>query len=351
MFDKNIVAATANRLLDSISALAILRHPETFAMTLKDVCDEAALVNGERVLNMKQIWCLEKHPDEIRKHPLGLEKTAIYRVFYTSSGIAIQCQEFELSLRVADFEKKSLDYLIRKAEEFLRDTRRRVERLYQADDAATLAEWNLDCAAVDSLAQQVLLYRAARSDRETQAARLYADSLNFGRDVRKGLHDAISACPNAEAADLILAGRSLLNAFFAVFMLDKYNGDQTTLPRSLDFARSAANHQMLLTGFKAAIWTNDPRLALYLGELAGLAYTGRKPRGAINVRSTQPSPDLMVTAARLVYLAKKLDRNEQTAIRDWRPGWLTGRWLSQLEPAINLVELDERLAATVTEGV
>jgi hypothetical protein len=340
MFDET-VAATANKLLDSVSALAVLRHPETFAMTQREVHDEAALVNGERLFSIAKLSRFESDP-EGTPTPLGLEKTAIARLYYTSSHIGVACQQLELSLRVADFAKKPLEHPIRAAEEFLRDARKWIVSLYQtkALDGATLAEWNLDCASLDSLAQQMRLYRA-RFAEEEQKARLYAESLQFGREVRKRLHNAILSCPNAEAADLILAGRSSLNAFFATFMLDCLSGNHTRLPLSYDFARSAANRQMLLTGFKAAIWTSDPRIVLYLGELASLASLGGRPRGAINVRMAQPSHDMLVTAARLVFLAKKLDRNELTPVRTWRPKWLTGEWLSQLEPAVKLVELDE----------
>jgi len=339
------VAETANKLLDSVSALAVLRHPETFAMTQEEVRDEAALVNGERLFSTTKLSRFENDP-EGNPTPPGLEKTAIARLYYTSSRIGVACQELELSLRVADFEKKPLEHLIRAAEEFLRDARKWIVNLYKTEavDAATLAEWNLDCASLDSLAQQMRLYRARFVD-NAQKARLYTESLKFGREVRKRLHDAILACPNAEAADVILAGRSLLNAFFATYMLDGIGGNQDTLPLSHDFARSAANRQMLLTGFKAAIWTNDPRIALYLGELASLASPARKPRGANNVRIAQPSHNMIVTAARLVFLAKKLDRNELTPARAWRPKWLSGEWLSHLEPAVELVELDEQTSS------
>jgi hypothetical protein len=220
------VAATANKLLDSVSALAVLRHPETFAMTQEEVRDEAALVNGERLFSTTKLSRFENDPERTPTPP-GLEKTAIARLYYTSSRIGVACQELELSLRVADFEKKPLEHLIRAAEEFLRDARKWIVNLYQnkAVDAATLAEWNLDCASLDSLAQQMRLYRARFAD-NAQKARLYTESLKFGRDVRKRLHDAISSCPNAEAADVILAGRSLLNAFFATFMLDVLDGRQ-----------------------------------------------------------------------------------------------------------------------------
>ncbi|EAQ36284.1 hypothetical protein NB311A_20141 [Nitrobacter sp. Nb-311A] len=311
-------------------------------MTQEEVRDEAALVNGERLFSTAKISRFEKDPEGTPTPP-GLEKTAIARLYYTSSRIGVACQELELSLRIADFEKRPLEHLIRAAEEFLRDARKWIINLYEtkAVDAATLAEWNLDCASLDSLAQQMRLYRA-RFAEEAQKARLYSESLKFGREVQRRLHDAIVACPNAEAADVILAGRSLLNAFFATFMLDGLNGNQLTLPLSHDFARNSANPHILLTGFKAASWTNDPRIALYLGELTSLVDTGGKPRGALDVRIARPSHNMMLTAARLVFLAKKIDRNELTPVRNWRPKWLTGELLSQLEPALELVESDEK---------
>lgn len=343
------VAATANRLLDSVSALAVLRHPETFAMTQEEVRDEAALANGERLFSTAKLSRFESDPEGAVTPP-GLEKTAIARLYYTSSRIAVACQELELSLRLADFEGKPLEHFMRAAEEFLRDARKWLA-IYKAQviDTATLAEWNLDCASLDSLSQQMRLYRA-RFAEPSQKARLYAESLNLGREVLARLQEAISACPNAEAADVTLAGRSLLNSFFAAYMLDQLNGHQSTLPLSRDFARRAATRQMLLTGFKAAIWTNDPRIALYLGELASLATTSAAVRGIVNVRTAQPSNDMIQTAARLVFLAKKLDRSEMTPVRAWRPRWLTGKWLSQLDTAVELVEQDEKRIVLKTEG-
>jgi hypothetical protein len=76
------VAANANRLLDSVSALAVLRHPETFAMTQQEVCDETALVNGQRLFATPTLSRFENDPEGTRT-PAGLEKTAIARLYYT----------------------------------------------------------------------------------------------------------------------------------------------------------------------------------------------------------------------------------------------------------------------------
>jgi hypothetical protein len=53
------------------------------------------------------------------------------------------------------------------------------------------------------------------------------------------------------------------------------------------------------------------------------------------------------TAARLLFMSKKLDGHEKTPIRAWWPDWLDER-IPELEDAILLIEEAERHQFTVT---
>ena len=339
----NDAVRKANAVQDDVAALNVLRHPDTFNMTQQEVCIEAELVNGVRAFSVAKISRFETDPHSTRA-VIGLQETAIARLFYTPARVARHCQEWELKLRKADFDDKPLKSLLRGAEEFARDTRGWIAARDKVpfDGYADHGERNLDRAALDSLCQQINLYRA-RSGDVGQKKRFYAQSLHCGANVLVHLRDAVAEFPNAERGDLILANRSSLNSFFGEFRLDELNDEQTTLPRTRQFARTVATRQILLTGFKVAVWTNDPRIALYLGEAACLAHPGdATTKRSAKVRIELPASTPIETAARLVYLSKKLDRHEATPVREWSPNWLSGGWVAELEPAIALIEEDER---------
>jgi hypothetical protein len=57
-----------------------------------------------------------------------------------------------------------------------------------------------------------------------------------------------------------------------------------------------------------------------------------------------------VTSARLLVMSKRLDRQEQTPIRAWKPRWLEAQ-IPHLEEALRLVEQAERLPSQSTRRI
>jgi hypothetical protein len=195
------------------------------------------------------------------------------------------------------------------------------------------------------LRQQIRLYREGLLDREMRSdrKRLMADALQFARRVLV-VSDKLIA--DGDMSGQIISSRAAVNGFFSNYVLDVLEGDGERLPRSQEFARQYGTAPMFLAAFRCAAATRDPRVAHHFAEVAILLpHDTQKRRGVVQLNAEHPSIDPVVTSARLLVMSKRLDRQEQTPVRMWKPRWLEAR-IPQLEEALLLVEDAERLPFT-----
>lgn len=270
----------------------------------------------------------------------GLRETEIAWTFFTSSHIAEDAQLAELMLRVAKFADKEMLPFIISAENTFKDLRDRLTNLAPVRDPVSAAEHRLDQIAVESLSQQIKLYRAALAKNDKDREGLMVQARDAGLRAL-----ALDAHEVAEQAHRILLARAAINTLYPNYALDKMHGDDK-LSRARQFANHYGTWSMFVAAIDCAIATRDPRLAHYFAELAILLQ--HRPyvfSRATNIRIERPATHAVETSARLLYMSKKLDGHEATPVNAWQPRWLEGR-IPELDESQALVEQWEALGLT-----
>jgi len=333
--------AESNEQLDQEASLGVMRNN---GMTLEDVADEVKSSCGQR----PAVATLSRLENGKRVRPVfGLRETEVGWTFYTRSGIARDEQLVELDLRVTKWSGKDIQAALVRAENTVRDLARRLKflQLVPVRDSLDEAERRLDRAALDSLRQQIRLYREGLLDRERSGdrKRLMGEALQFATRVLAVRNRLIG---DGEISGQIVSSRVAVNGFFSNYVLDVLDGEGERLPRSREFARRHGSASMFLAAFRCAAVTRDPRLAHHFAEFAVLLpHDPQNCGGAVQLKAERPSIDPVVTAARFLVMSKRLDRQEQTPIRLWKPRWLEAR-IPHLEEALLLVEEAEQLPFT-----
>jgi hypothetical protein len=331
---KSMSPGSINEQLDQKASLGLLRA----TMTLEDVADEVKSSFGHR----PAVATLSRLENGKRVRPVfGLRETEIRWTFHSASGIARDAQLAELDLRIVKWKGEGLEAALVRAERMVGELAGRMKSLRPARDTLERAEGRLDGAALDSLRQQIRLYREGLLDKEKTGdrARLMREALQFAGRVRL-VADELFA--DAEPSGQIVCSRVGVNGFFSNYVLDVIDGETERLPRSREFARRWGTTQMLTAAFRCAGVTHDPRLAHHFAELAVLLPPASKaPAGTLDLNAERPSVDPVVTAARLLVMSKRLDRQERTPMKAWKPRWLEAR-IPQLEEALLMAEQAER---------
>jgi hypothetical protein len=324
-----------NDQLDQEASLRLLRA----AMTLEDVAEEVKSASGQR----PAIATLSRLENGKRVRPVfGLRETEIGWTFYTTSGIARDAQLTELDLRVIKWNGGDIESAIIRAENTVINLARRLELLQRSPvhDSIEEGERRFDRAALDSLRQQIRLYRwgLLGGDKTDERKRLMTDALQFAKRVL-----AADKLLSGEMSGQIISSRAAVNGFFSTYVLDVVERSGEDLPQSHEWARRYGTAPMFLAAFRCAAATRDPRLAHHFAELAVLLpHDAQKRHDATQLKAEHPSVDPVVTSACLLVMSKRLDRQEQTPIRAWKPRWREAQ-IPHLEEALRLVEQAERL--------
>jgi len=324
-------------------ALSILTY--VHEKTPEEVVDDVEAETGTKP-SLTTLWRMLKG---VRTRPVfGLEEIEVRETFYTSSGIAVLALLEELSLRTTDrntgSDPRALRPKLIRALKVLRELKRRLrrDRSVPVKDEADRSERRVDEAAIASLGQQICLYRVRFADSDHKKRRWARASLSCCNRGLNSIGEAGVLGSSAEPGDRILAARITVNGLFGSFVLDRLNRDCAELTGTRAFARRYGQFSMLSAAFFCGRATHDPRLPHYFAELAALL---PHPAMAVSLNADvtieRPALHPVETAARLLFISKKLDGHQETPIRDWWPDWLSER-LPQLESAIQLIEQAEQ---------